>query len=156
MLLSATAIGAMVSSLAVASLPNKKRGILLLVTSSLLGITYVFFAFSTSYHLSLLLMVAVGFARTARTNLSNTLLQSYTAPNYRGRVMSFYSMEDGITSLGGFVAAIAASGVSLNLAGGSFQWGGIGVVWAVGGFAMALVALPIITAVFQSKIRRLD
>lgn len=155
-LLSATAIGALVSSLVIASLPNRKRGILLLVASSVLGIVFVFFAFSTSFQLSLVLMALVGLARTARTNLSNTLLQSYTAPGYRGRVMSLYSMEDGVTSLGGFVAAMVAGGISLNLAGVSLQWGGVGVQWTVAGFAMALVALPLFTAIFQPKIRRLE
>lgn len=155
-LLSATAIGALVSSLAIASLPNRRRGVLLLIASSVLGIVFVFFAFSTSYHLSLFLMAIVGLARTARTNLSNTLLQSYTAPNYRGRVMSLYSMEDGVTSLGGFIAAMIAGGVSFHLGGVSVQWGGVGVQWAVGGFAMVLVLLPLVTAIFLPRIRKLE
>jgi len=156
MLLSATAIGALISSLAIASLPNRRRGALLLGASSVLGLVFVFFAFSTSYHLSLFLMAMVGLARTARTNLSNTLLQSYTAPNYRGRVMSLYSMEDGVTSLGGFIAAMIAGGVSFNIAGVSVQWAGVGVQWAVGGFAMVLVVLPIFTAIFLPRIRKLE
>ncbi|MFH0941476.1 MAG: MFS transporter [Chloroflexota bacterium] len=141
-LLSATAIGALVSSLAMASLPNKRRGTLLLGASVVLGVVIAFFAFSRSWHLSLALMAMVGLARTVRTTMSNTLLQSYTAPNYRGRVMSLYAMEDGVTSLGGFVAAMVA--------------GVIGVQWVVGSFALVLILLSIMTIVLIPRIRKLE
>jgi len=142
LLLSASAIGGIVGSLVIASLPSRKRGILLLSDITVLGIALVGFAFSRNWYFSLALIVLVGLVQPARTALCNSMVQSYTDPNYQGRVMSLYSLQDGISSLGGFIAAMVAVA--------------IGTPWTVGSFAMAMVLLSILTMVFLPRIRKLD
>ena len=74
--------------------------------------------------------------------LGSTLLMYYVAPEYRGRVMSVYMMEFGITSFSVFFAGLAGEVV--------------GVQWSIGGLAMLLVLMSILALAFVPKIRRLD
>lgn len=141
-LLSISGIGAAVGSLTLASLPNKRRGIILMVSSFILGLALAGFSFSSSWYLSLTLIVIVGLGQAARMTLGNTLLMYYTDDKYRGRVMSVYGMDHGLTSLGTFGVGLLAEV--------------IGIQWAVGGFAMILVFLSILTLAFVPRLRRLD
>jgi len=141
-LVSVSGIGAMIASLVLASLPNKKRGLMLLVSGLLLGLALVFFSFSNSWPMSLVIIVFVGMGQAGRMALGNTLIQYYVDDEYRGRVMSVYIMEFGLTSFGSFGAGLLAEGV--------------GAQWALGGFAMALVLVALLALVFLHRIRRLD
>lgn len=141
-LMSVSGIGAIIGSLTIASMPNKRRGIMLLVSGLVLGLSLVVFSFSQSWPLSLGLMVFVGLGLTGRQTLSTTLLQSYTEAEYLGRVMSINMMDVGLSSLGTFFAGLLAEAV--------------GAQWAIGGFAMFLVLLSIFAMVFVPTIRRLD
>ena len=141
-LLSISGIGAMIGSLTLATLPNKKRGLILLVSSFILGLALAGFSFSSSWYLSLTLIALVGLGQAARMTLGNTLLMHYTEDKYRGRVMSFYEMDHGLTSLGTFGVGLLAEAA--------------GVQWAVGGFAMILVFLSVLTLAFVPRVRRLD
>ncbi len=141
-LLSVSGGGAIVGSVILASLPNKKRGVMLLASGVILGLALVSFSFSSSWYLSLALIVLVGLGQTARMTLANTLLQYYVSDGYRGRVMSIYMMEFGLMSFGTFAAGMIAES--------------IGVQWAVGGFAMVLVFLSILAFIFLPRIRKLD
>ena len=100
------------------------------------------FAFSNIWALSLTLMLFIGAGNAMRMMLSNTLLQSYSADNYRGRVMSVYSMEHGLVGFAGFLAALLA--------------GVIGVQWAVGGMAILLLIATILILMFVRRVRTLD
>lgn len=135
-------VGAIGGSIALASMPNKKRGVVLLVSCLALGLALVGFSFSSSWYPSLVLIAFVGLGQTGRMALSNTLLQYYTKDEYRGRVMSFYMMEFGLSSLGTFGAGLLTESM--------------GVQWAVGGFAILLVFLSISSLLFLPRIRRLD
>ena len=115
---------------------------MLLVGSLILGLALIAFAFSTSFHLSLVIMVFVGIGQTARMTLGNTLLQYYVHDEYRGRVMSIYMMEFGMTSFAVFFAGIIADQV--------------GIHWSIGGMAIILVAACIALLVLSPRIRRLD
>jgi len=141
-LISVSGIGAIIGSLALASLPNKKRGGMLLVSGLILGLALVGFSFSSSWYLSLALIAFVGLGQTGRMTLGNTLLQYYTEDKYRGRVMSLYMMEFGLTSFGTFAVGLMAEAM--------------GVQWALGGFAMVLVFMSILALAFVPRIRRLD
>ena len=142
MLLSVSGIGAIVCSLILASLPNKKRGLMMMAGLLVLGVALAGFSFSTWWYASLALMVFVGFGQTARMSLANTLLNYYVDPNYRGRVMSLQMMEFGLTSFGTFAAALVA--------------GAIGVQWAIGGLAVVLVVMSLGVLAFVPAMRRLD
>ncbi|MFC2006848.1 MFS transporter [Chloroflexota bacterium] len=141
-LMSASGVGAMVGSLAIASLPNKKRGAILIVSSLILGIALACFSFSRSWYLSLVLIALVGLGTAGRQSLGSILLQCYTKSEYLGRVMSLYMMEFGLMSLGTFTA-----GLLTEL---------IGVEWTLGGFAMTLSLLSILALVFAPRLRKLD
>jgi MFS family permease len=141
-LLSISGIGAMVGSLILASLPNRKRGLILLTSVLLMGLTLTAFSFSTSWYLSLALMVLVGLGHSGRMSLSNTLLQYYVEDEYRGRVMSIYMMEFGLMGFGTFASGLIAAA--------------FGVQWAIGGLAMLLVLVTVLTLVFVPHIRRLE
>jgi MFS family permease len=141
-LMSVSGIGAIAGSLTLASLPNKKRGLMLLVSSLLLGAALVGFSFSSWWYLSLGLIVFVGLGQSGRMTLASTLLQYYTDDEYRGRVMSFYMMEWGLTSFATFSAGLITEA--------------IGVQWAVGGFAIVLTLLSILALAFVPRLRSLD
>ena len=147
-LMSVSGVGAMAGSIVLASLPNKKRGLMLLLGSLLLGVGLVGFSFSSMWFPSfawpaaLGFIVIVGVGQTARMTLGNTLLQYYVQDEYRGRVMALYMMEFGLTSFGVFAAGILADQV--------------GVEWAVGGLAIILILVSVLGLVFMPRLRKLD
>lgn len=142
-LMSVSGIGAMASSIVLASLPNRKRGLIFLVGSVFLGLALTGFSFSSVWALSLVLIALVGVGQTIRMTLANTLLQYYVADEYRGRVMSLYMMEFGLTSFGVFFAALLSDTA-------------LGVQWSVGGLAIVLIAMSLLFIVFSPRIRRLE
>ena len=142
-LMSISGAGAIAGALILASLPNRRRGMMLLCGCLILGLALIAFSFSKSWPLSIALIVLVGLGQTARMTLGNTLVQYYVDDEYRGRVMSIYTMDFAFTSLGTFIAGLMADTA-------------IGVEWTVGGFAMVLVVLTAVVAVFFPRIRRLQ
>jgi len=141
-LVSVSGIGAIISSLILASLPNKKRGLMFLTGTLVLALALIGFSFSNSWYLSLGLIALVGLGQTVRMALSNTLVQYYVEDEYRGRVMSIYMMEFGLMGFGVFGAALLTER--------------LGVQWAVGGFAIVLAFLAILALLFLPRIRKLD
>ncbi|MFC1940319.1 MFS transporter [Chloroflexota bacterium] len=141
-LLSLSGVGAMAGSIILASLPNRRRGAIMLISGLLLSMALIGFSFSHSWYLSLALIIFVGLGQAGRMTLGNTLLQYYVADEYRGRVMSIFMMQFGMMSLGTFLAGLIAESV--------------GVQWAVGGFAMFLAILCILALTFVPRLRKLD
>jgi MFS family permease len=132
--------GAVFGSLIIASLPSdRNRGALVLLSGLILGSALVVFSFSTSWSLSLAMMIVVGLGQAGCMTLPVALLQYYTRSEYRARVMSFYGIQFGLASLGTFFAAALAEG--------------IGVEWAVGGFAIILI-IGVILAFFLIPVLR--
>ena len=135
--------GAIIGGIVIASLPsNRKRGTLMLLSGLVLGAALVFFSFSTSWSLSIAMMVVVGLGQAGRMTLPVALLQYYTKSEYRARVMSFYGVEFGLSSLGTFFAAALAEG--------------IGVEWAVGSLAIILIAGIVLAFFVMPILRKLD
>ena len=141
-LIGASGVGAVVGSLVLASLPNRRRGLMLLLSGVILGLSLTAFSFSTWLYLSLALMVLLGVGLAGRSTIGVSLLQIYVPSDYRGRVISIYQMEFGLTSFAVFFAAILTES--------------IGVQWAIGGLAIMLATLSILSIVFVSSIRKLD
>ena len=144
-LLSVSGIGAIIGSLVLASLPNRKRGLMLLVSGVIMAGALLAFAVSSSWPLSIAVMVVIGLGQAGRMTLSNTLVQYYVADEYRGRVMSIYQMNFGFTAFGVFAAGMIAESL-----------GAQGVQWAIGGFAAVLLVLSAVAMVAVPRIRRLD
>ena len=141
-LMMVSGVGAVIGSLVLASLPNKKRGLLFMGTSILLAVALLGFSLSHWLYVSMVVIVFVGVGQAGRMALGSTLLQYYAAPEYRGRVMSFMMMEFGLTSFSVFFAAMVAE---------SF-----GVQWAVGGLAALLLVLSIAVLVLSPRTRQLQ
>jgi MFS family permease len=141
-LVSFSGMGAIAGSLILASLPNKKRGLMLILSGLLMGFALIAFSFSESWYLSLFAMIFIGVGQTARMALSGTLLQYYSEPDYRGRVMSFMMMEFGLSNFAVFIAAVMSDIV--------------GVQWTVGSMAILLVFMSIGALILIPRIRRLD
>jgi MFS family permease len=141
-LMTASGIGALAGSIMLASLPNKKRGILLLFSGIVMSVPLIVFSFSTSWYLSLIMMPLIGLGPTMHGTLTNTLIQYYADPDYRGRMQSFTAIGMGLASLGTFIAGVLADA--------------IGVQWSVGGMAMLLTFITILFFVFSPRLTNLE
>ena len=139
---SITGVGSLAGSLVIASLPSRGRGKLFIFSAMLLGAGIAAFAISTNYYVSAVLLLFVGAGHAARMAFGVTLLQSYTKPAYRGRVMSLYNMEFSLVSFAVFGIGLLAEVV--------------GVQWAIGGTAGALVVLSAVTYFVSPTLRDLD
>jgi len=141
-LMSIAGVGAFVGSITLTTLPNKKRGLLLLGSGLIAGTALVIFSFSTIWGLSLGIMVFIGLGQTLRMTIGSTLLQSYADAEYRGRVMSIFSIQWGLMSVITFFAGILAEVLPVQ--------------WILGSLAMLLIVLSILAIIFIPSIRKLD
>ncbi|MCX7012244.1 MAG: MFS transporter [Candidatus Sumerlaeota bacterium] len=106
LLYAAPGLGAIPAGLIMAS---RRRisgfGRILAVASGLFGAGLILFSFSRSQALSLILLAVVGFGMMAQMISGNTLLQTISDDDKRGRVMSFYAMSlFGMSPLGSLLA----------------------------------------------------
>lgn len=142
LLTSVTGVGSLASALVIASLPSRRRGMIFIVGSLVLGVALIAFSWSTSVAITLPVMLFIGVGQSVRMALSNVLVQAYTEDQYRGRVMSIYMMEMSLVQVGVFGVGIAAEV--------------IGIQWALGLCSAALVALSLATIALVPRMRNLD
>ena len=142
LLTSVSGVGAVIGSLVVASLPGRRRGVLMLGSSVLLGVALVAFAASTSFWLSLAIILVVGLGQAGYLGLMNVLVQVLAGNTYRGRVMSIYMMEFNITQLLLFGMGILASIY------------GPRATFAAAGIALVLLALALLAR--SPTLRRIE
>lgn len=135
LLLAATGLGAVVGSLTIAGLGEfRSKGIVLLISSLFFGGLLILFAFSPWFWLSLLFLVGVGLANSISMSVTNTLLQTTTRNELRGRVMSAFMMTFGLMPLGslpmGAMADVAGPPLAVALGGAAVALSilGIGVL----------------------------
>jgi MFS family permease len=137
---SVSSIGALAASLVLASIPNRKRGFLVLGGGAVAGLGLVILAFSNSWYLSLAAMFVIGVGQAVHSTALVTALQALTDADYLGRVMSILMMNQGLSGLGTFFVGILSES--------------IGVQQAIGGFAMVLILLSVSFLIFIPKIRK--
>ena len=142
LLVSISGIGALAGSLIIASMSNRNRGLLFLLSLLLSSISLVIFSTTNSYLLALVIFIPIGFGHSGRLVLSNTLLQSNTDDQYRGRVLSVYYMNWGITLSGVFLVSVIADLFGIRL--------------ALGGSAALLAVVTLYYLLFTPRIRSLD
>ena len=142
MLTSITGVGSLAAALVIASLPSRRRGMIFIVGSMVLGIALVAFSWSTSVAITIPVMLFIGVGQAVRMALSNVLVQAYTEDQYRGRVMSIYMMEMSLVQVGVFGVGVAAEV--------------IGIQWALGLCSAMLVVLSIATIALVPRMRDLD
>lgn len=139
---SVSGLGALLSSLVMASLPNRKRGIILLLSGVIMGVAVMVFSWSRFWYLSLAMMPFTGVGTSTHMTMTATLIQYYVKPEYRGRMQSFMTMSGGLACVGTFLA-----GVLTEI---------MGVQWAVGGMAMTLTVISFLFMIFASKLTSLQ
>jgi predicted MFS family arabinose efflux permease len=142
LLMSLSGAGGLAGSLAIAILPNRKRGIVLLFSGLVSGIGLIAFAFSPIWGLSLIIMLFIGLASAVRGTLSNTLLQSYTEAPYMGRVMSLTHIQFGFMAIFTFFAGLAAAKIPVQ--------------WVIGSMAIVLTVISLMVLIANKRIRSLE
>jgi MFS family permease len=123
-------------------MPAKRRGLLLMSSALVMGITTLAFSLSTSLWLTAGIVFAIGIGQSLRMSLSSVLIQSYTESEYRGRVMSVYMMEFSLVAFGTFFVGILSNA--------------IGVQAALASTAIGLIILSAAATLLIPRMRRLD
>ena len=141
-MLSISGFGSLLASFVMALMPNKRRGLLMVLSGLIMGLALVGFSFSEWWYPSMVIIAFYGIGHTGQMTLSVTLIQSYVAANYRGRVVSFQMMAFGFASLGTFFAGFLSEA--------------IGIQWSVGGLAIALILICFVMLALSSKLRKLE
>jgi predicted MFS family arabinose efflux permease len=114
-------IGALCSSLMIATLGDRMpRGLLMLGGVTLYGVLVVIFAASPWFPLSMALMAIIGLCHVSSHALVQTVLQTYSPPEFRGRTMAIFHMTQVILLLGGLLvgalsALIGAPGAAASM-----------------------------------------
>jgi MFS family permease len=127
LLLTGMGIGALGSAVIIASFGDRlPRGMFMLGGAALYGLGVVAFAASPWFHVSMLLMIIIGLANVCCQALVQTVLQTYSPPEFRGRTMSMFQLSNVVMTVGSILLGALAT-----LAG--TQWavalmGGMGVV----------------------------
>ncbi len=141
-LMAVSGIGSIVVSFILASMQNKKRGILMLLSGLILSLALIAFSFTSEWYLSLVLVVFIGLGQTGQIAIGFTLIQYYVDPGYRGRVMSFMMLGFGLASLGTFFGGLLADAM--------------GIEWSIGGLSIALAVVTVLMLIFSPRLRKLD
>ena len=131
LLLSAMGIGALFSSVLIASFGDRVPRInVMLVGVTLYGIIIAAFAVSPWFHVSVILMGLVGVVHVTSHALAQTVIQTYSPTEFRGRTMALYHMTHVVLLVGGiFIGALASwvgaqwATASLSLAGAASMVG---------------------------------
>lgn len=135
LLLTSMGVGALCSSLLIASIGDRMpRGILMLSGVTLYGVLVVIFAASPWFSLSMLLMAVIGLCHVSSHALVQTVIQTYSPPEFRGRTIAIFHMTHVLLLLGGIlVGALSAL---------------VGAPWAVASMSIAgtlcMVALCVV------------
>ena len=141
-LLTAMGIGALASAFAIASLGDRlSRGPLMLGGVALYGLSVAAFAVSPWFHLSFGLMIFVGAAHVSSHALVQTVIQTYSSAEFRGRTMAAFSMNQVVFTLGSLAIGTLAS-----------FWG---ARWAMAGMSAAGVMAMVAVFFAQPRARQI-
>lgn len=110
LLLAAPGVGAVVATLFLASIADsfRRKGVLLLGSLFLLGVTLILFSRTTSLPVALLTLVGVGACQIFYAATTTTLIQLTVPDALRGRVMSIYMLDHGLSPAGAMLAGVSA------------------------------------------------
>lgn len=144
LMIAAPGVGAVLSALLLASIASKvrRKGLLLLAALGLLGGFLILFARAESLPVALLTLVGVGGAHIFYAAMTNTIIQIIVPDELRGRVLSIYMLDHGLSPLGAM------------LAGTSTQLIGPQITMAMMGAAILLLAVAI--GSWLPQMRRLE
>ncbi len=108
-LLASAGAGALVGTLGLASLGNfQRKGVLLLTAATIASASLILFSRTTTLPVAAAVLALQGGFQMVYNSTNNTILQVITPDEYRGRVMSIYMLDFGLTPLGSFMAGAMA------------------------------------------------
>ena len=142
MMMAAPGLGAMLVMLSVAHFANRvnRPGLLMIAALVLQGAFLILFALMRTLPLALLTLVVVGGFQVLFMSISNMVLHMTVPDQLRGRVMSIYMLDRGITPAGALMA-----GVSAHF---------IGAPYTVMGMGAMVLALSAVVVVFLPNLRK--
>lgn len=110
LMMAAPGLGAMLAMLSVAHYASRvsRPGLLMIAGLVLQGAFLILFALMRTLPLALLMLVVVGGFQVLFMSVSNMVLHMTIPDNLRGRVMSIYMLDRGITPAGALLAGISA------------------------------------------------
>ena len=109
LLLTAMGVGALGSAVIIAFFGDRlPRGIFMLGGVTLYGLSVVAFSASPWFQLSMVLMVIVGLANVSSHALVQTVIQTHSPPEFRGRTMAIFHMSQVVMTLGSMLVGALA------------------------------------------------
>ncbi len=132
LMLAAMGAGALVSA-GVITLAGHRlvRGRVMLDSSLVYAVVIVAFALAPWYWLSLSLMVIAGYCHVHANALVNTVVQSYSSAEYRGRTMALFNMSQMLSTAGSMLIGLLASALGPR--------GAMAAMAVAGGLALVLL-----------------
>jgi MFS family permease len=135
LLLTGMGVGAVIGALTIASLGRRQgSGKLLIAGAACFGISLIFFSRSPVLWMSMCFTFLAGLSNSGYTSQDQTIIQTITASEVRGRVLGVYLLNRGLMPLGSLIAGALA-----NFLGGP---------WAVTIMGTSCFMLAILVAVF--------
>ena len=136
-------IGALVSALVVASFADvRHRGAIASVALLVYMTMILCFSFSRHYFLSLSFLIMGGMGLVVFSTFNQTLLQLHVEDDYRGRVLSLYTMAQGLNPIGALMMGFVASEF-------------LGTPHAIAAFCVVALVLAAASGVASKEIRSL-
>ncbi|MBA2278084.1 MAG: MFS transporter [Chloroflexia bacterium] len=115
LLLGANGIGALSGTMLVAVFSRTRyRGRIVVGGVACFATVLIAFALSSNLYLSLGLILLLGLVTSTYATMNDTLVQSLVDEEYRGRVLSVYTMLWGLTPIGGLEAGFLADFVGVQ------------------------------------------
>ena len=101
LLLTSMGIGALTSAVLIASFGNRlPKGMLMLAGATCYGLALVAFSLSNWFLISALFIMVAGLCNVACNALIQTIVQTHTPPELRGRVMSVFQQNQVVLTVG--------------------------------------------------------
>ena len=136
LLLTGMGIGALGSAVIIASFGDRlPRGMFMLGGAALYGLSVVAFAVSPWFAVSMLLMVVIGLANVCCHALVQTVIQTYSPSEFRGRTMSMFQLSNVVMTAGSMLVGALATF-------GGTQWA-VGLMSSAGVLAVLAVHLSL-------------
>jgi MFS family permease len=110
LLMAAPGVGAVLALITLAATAHrwKRSGSLLMAGLIALGICLILFSRTTSLPVAMLALTGVGACQMVFMNSTNAMLQSIVPDELRGRVMSIYMLDRGLSPMGALLAGVGA------------------------------------------------
>jgi MFS family permease len=116
-MMAAPGVGAVLGTMTIASVSEiRRKGLVIFGALIGVGVSLVLFSMSDWFVLSLILLVFTGGFQMVYMSTNQTLIQTTTPDEYRGRVMGIYMLNQGLLPFGSLLAGSVADVWSAPLA----------------------------------------